>query len=118
MIVDRYRGQSIHYYENALRFLEEGETEKAAEFLWGSVAEALKAVAATRGIVLRSHRDVREYARELAKELNDRSIFDGFKEANSLHADFYEAGLTLDDVKDAWDQSIRPTLETLNELLA
>ena len=117
MVTERFQAQSEHYYENALNFLRQGETQKAAELLWGSIAEALKAVAASRGLRLRNHREIWEYARELARELSDESIFDGFKAAHSLHSDFYEAGLTLDDVKLEWETLIRPTLDKLTSLL-
>jgi hypothetical protein len=117
MTLQRYRSQSEHYYENALRFLQEGEVQKSAELLWGSVAEALKALAASGGRELRSHRDIWEYARELSRERNDESIFDGFRAANSLHSDFYEGGLTLADVTLTWEEKIRPVLLKLVSLL-
>ena len=113
MVTEHFQAQSEHYYENALKFIRQGETQKAAELLWGSIAEALKAVAASRGLRLRNHREIWEYARELARELSDESIFDGFREAYSLHTDFYEAELTVDDVKVAWERRIRPTLQRL-----
>lgn len=117
MVSERFTKQSQHYYDNALAFLRQGEVQKAAEFLWGSVAEALKAIAASRGIPVKNHRAVLNYARELSKELEDPSIFEGCKEANSLHSDFYEAELTLDDVRSAWETGIRPTLAKLHKLL-
>jgi len=118
MVTARFQSQSQHYCDNALKFLEQGDVQKAAEFLWGSIAEALKAIAASGGRQLRSHREIWEYAREVAKELNDESIWFGFKAAHSLHSDFYEAGLTLDDVKLEWEAQIRPTLEKLTSLLS
>ena len=44
-----YKDQSIHYLENVYNSLDAGDAEKAGEFLWGSLAEALKAVAANEG---------------------------------------------------------------------
>jgi len=117
MVVERFKNQSRHYQDNALRFLQEGEVQKASEFFWGSMAQALKAVAASRGMELRSHGLIRQYARELARELGDESIVDGFREADSLHSDFYEAGLTADDVTLAWETRIRPALDSLGRLL-
>jgi hypothetical protein len=118
MAVDRYQGQSDLYYANALRFLREGDAQKAAEFLWGSVAEVIKAIAASRGRRLRSHRDIAGYTRELARELGDDDVWHGYREANALHTDFYEAGLTVRDVRFALDMSIRPTLDRLVGLLS
>jgi hypothetical protein len=116
MVSERFQAQTEHYYENALNFLRQGETQKAAELLWGSIAEALKAVAATRGLRLRNHREIWEYARELARETSDESMFDGFREAHALHTDFYEAELTIDDVRVAWESRIRPTLQKLAKM--
>ena len=96
--VSKFKKQSIHYFENALHFIEADDPEKASEFLWGSVSQALKAVAASRGIELRSHKQVRDYAMEIAKNLRDDSIRHEFNSAQSLHSNFYESGLMLEDV--------------------
>ncbi|MFH0847093.1 MAG: PaREP1 family protein [Chloroflexota bacterium] len=98
--VQKHKQQSLHYFENALRFIEAGDAEKASEFLWGSMTQALKAVAANKDISLKSHESIRKFAYELAfKALQDESIWMGFKDAQSLHSNFYETGLLLDDVK-------------------
>ena len=96
--IEKYKAQSIHYLENAFIFIEAGDSEKASEFLWGSMAEALKAVAASRDIWLKSHRDIRNYAKELAEALQDGSIGHTFDNAQALHSNFYESGLILEDV--------------------
>ncbi len=59
--VARYIANSNQYWDNALLFLRKRETGKASEFLWGSVAEAVKAVAASRGKRLRAHALMRGY---------------------------------------------------------
>jgi len=96
--IKRYETQSVHYFENALKFIEAGDAEKASEFLWGSMSQALKAVAASKDIRLRSHKDIRDYAFELARTLPDDSIRNAFNNAQSLHSNFYESGLMLEDV--------------------
>ena len=96
--IKKYRTQSVHYFENALHFIEAGDAEKASEFLWGSMAQALKAVAASRDIRLKSHKDIRDYAMELARAPQDESIRHAFNNAQSLHSNFYESGLLLEDV--------------------
>lgn len=96
--ITKYRSQSVHYFENALHFIEAGDAEKASEFLWGSITQALKAVAASRNIWLRSHKQIRDYAMELAKALKDDEIRHAFNHAQSLHSNFYESGLMLEDV--------------------
>lgn len=98
MNTEKYKKQSLHYLENAFAALEDGESEKAGEFLWGSMAQALKAVAASKGIELRRHWDITDYARGLAKELEDKALSDAYGHANYLHSNFYEAGLRTEDV--------------------
>jgi len=96
--IEKHVAQSTHYYKNALHFIDVGDAEKASEFLWGSVSQALKAVAASRGIELKSHSRIRGYAMELAKSLQDESIRYAFNSAQQLHSNFYETGLLLEDV--------------------
>jgi len=96
--VEKYQTQSIHYLENAFKFIEAGDAEKASEFLWGSMAEAIKATAASKEIWLKSHKDLRNYAMELSRELRDESIRNTFNHAQSLHSNFYETGLLMEDV--------------------
>ena len=96
--VNKFRTQSIHYFENALHFIDAGDAEKASEFLWGSLSQALKAVAASRDIRIESHKGIRDYAMELARTLGDDSIRYTFISAQSLHSNFYESGLLLEDV--------------------
>lgn len=115
--IERYKTQSIHYLENAFRFIKAGDAEKASEFLWGSMAEALKAVAASKGIWLKSHRDLRNYAIELARQLQDERIRHTFDRAQSLHSNFYETGLLLEDV-DICAQDVRATVAKLLGLIA
>ena len=98
-LLEKYKAQSFHYFENALSSIEANDAEKAGEFLWGSMAQALKAVAASEGRELNTHGEIRNYARELAKRHNDMSIWDVYGIANSLHGNFYEAGLSLEEVQ-------------------
>ena len=94
-----FAGRSRHYFENALSFLRDGEVEKSSELLWGSMAEAVKAVAMVKERAIRSHGELRRYAAELAKELNDEMLYDAFMHANSLHSNFYESHLTAQEVE-------------------
>lgn len=115
--VQRYRGQSLHYLENALHFLSVGDAAKAGEFLWGSLAEALKAVAASRGIRLMAHWEIGDYARRLSAELQDASINAVYAEASHLHSNFYEVELRVQDISPRVDR-IRETVRKVLNLLA
>jgi len=114
----KYKSQAIHYLENVFSFLDAGDAEKAGEFLWGSMAQALKAVAASEGRELNSHWEIGDYARELAKKREDKSIWDAYGHASYFHHGFYEAGLSVEDVRlrlDGIRETIRKLLEHIPE---
>ena len=95
-----YLDQSLKYLENASDALSKSKPEKAGEFLWGSVATALKAlVMAKKGVEVRSHSQFWDIARELTRETGDESFYRSFREANSLHSNFYDSRLSVEDIK-------------------
>lgn len=96
---DKYVSQSLRYLRNASKFIDAGDSEKASEFLWGSMAQALKAVAAIKGLHLKNHRQIWDFAEGLAKDPQNKIIYDAFLHANLLHTNFYEAELELKDVR-------------------
>ncbi|MBM3942314.1 MAG: hypothetical protein FJ316_05225 [SAR202 cluster bacterium] len=111
-----YVARSRHYLENAYISLERNEVEKAGEFLWGSMAQAIKAVAASKGRQLRHQREVGEYLMELSKALRDPGLRDAFRDANSLHQNFYESGLNRAIVLE-YGERIRPAVGRLLRLI-
>ena len=115
-LLEKHKDQSIRYLENAFKFIDVGDAEKASEFLWGSMAQALKAVAAIKGVTLRGHSLLRDYAARLSKDLDDKSIYDYFLHAESLHSNFYESDLELKDVIRIADD-VRATVGKLLSLI-
>ena len=115
--VEKYASQSRHYLGNASKFIDAGDSAKASEFLWGSMAQALKAVAASNEIHLKSHRQMRNYVESLTKELEDKSIHNAFIYANYLHSNFYESELELRDIRRA-AEDIRVAVDKLLRLAA
>lgn len=115
--VDKYARHSLHYLKNASRSIDSGDSVKASEFLWGSMAQALKAVAASKGELLKNHRRIWDCAEGLTKELGDKSIYDAFLHANFLHSNFYESDLELRDVRRIAEE-IRVAVGKLLGLLA
>jgi hypothetical protein len=111
--VRAYRSGAVHYMSNAQEFLVRREFTKTSEFLWGAISQAIKAVAAGQGMELRQHRQLWDYARELARELNDPELFQSFRQANALHSNFYKAGLPAEEVID----SIGPIGTAVGKLL-
>ncbi|MBI4287161.1 MAG: hypothetical protein HY671_01895 [Chloroflexi bacterium] len=112
----KYRRQAIRYIDNAIRSLDAGEAEKAGEFVWGSMAQAIKGAAAARDIRLVSHNQLTEFAMALARDLKDTSISSHFQLANSLHSNFYEPELTVPYVFECLEQ-VRPTIGKLLSLV-
>ncbi|MDP3064276.1 MAG: PaREP1 family protein [Chloroflexota bacterium] len=112
--VQRYAANAHLYFENALEFLQREEAGKAGELLWGSVAEALQAIAAYRGLKLANHRSLRFFANAIAKEHSDSSIAQAFRAAESLHANFYEVDLEPQDIASV----LEPIRELLDKLLS
>jgi len=81
--------------------LEKGDLRQASEKIWGACALAIKAHAlARKGLRLESHRDLWLYKNEMAKELGDwvRAVF---RQADSMHKNFYEGLATREDVEDS-----------------
>jgi len=100
----KYIQQSQRYIKNAQEFLEKGDIDKASEFLWGSTAEAIKALAASRGVALKTHGELWEFMRELATELGNPALYESFRTANYLHSNFYEMELSAHEVLSAAEQ--------------
>ena len=111
-LLEKYKAQSVHYFGNALTSIEAGEAEKAGEFLWGSLAEAIKAVAASKRAELKAHWEIGDYARRLAKEMKDESILNVYRDASYLHSNYYEAGLAMEEVQ-SYVERIRTTVVKL-----
>ncbi len=97
--VKKYAGQSRHYLLNASKFIDAGDSEKASEFLWGSLAEVIKAVALSKGFQLKKHGEIWTYVENLTKELEDKSIYNAFRHAHDLHINFYESDIELRGVR-------------------
>ena len=115
-MIEKYRTQSIHYLQNGFEFIEAGDSEKASEFLWGSMAQALKAVAASKGTRLKKHWEIGDYAEALAKEQGDKAISEVFGHASKLHSNFYEAGLRMEEVR-IYAEDIRKAVGKLLSLI-
>ena len=102
------RGRAREYVEAALSLIEQareelkkGDLSQASEKIWGAAALAIKAHAlARKGLVLESHRDLWVYKNEVARELGDwvRAVF---RQADSMHRNFYEGVATREDVEDS-----------------
>ena len=89
---------SRQYLENGLDALQNGEAGKAGELLWGSVAQAVYAVAVFRNTSVQTHRELKNFVIQLARDLSDQSIEKDFIIAESLHHNFYEVQQEPEDI--------------------
>ena len=89
---------------------------QASEKLWGAAAEAVKTVAAAKGVKLLSHRDLWEFTTKLDKEHPGMDLLNLFHIANSLHTNFYENWLTPEAVKRG-SEAIREFTEKLKKII-
>jgi len=90
--------------------LEKGDLRQASEKIWGACALAIKAHAlARKGRRLESHRELWIYKNDVARELGEwvKAVF---RQADSMHKNFYEGLATREDVEE--------TLEEVKRLVA
>ena len=105
------------YLLNALELARKGELRKASEFLWGAVVLQIKLLAlAVKNLRLATHRDIRLFMRELAKEVGDPELYKSFQLVERLHVNFYDEVLDSEDFNLHLQEAIR-LLKKLEELL-
>ena len=96
--VSTYRNSSAALLEQARIELAAGDTRQASEKGWGAAAQAVKALAESRGWEHRNHAALFRVVSRLAKETDDDDIHRRFHIASSLHVNFYENWLDTDAV--------------------
>lgn len=103
---DKFASMVLHYSHNAAHYVKTEDFQKASEMMWGALSCALKAVAAKNDIIIHSHKQLGEFARDLARTEKNKEIFDCFSKASTLHRNFYESDLDsisvrilIDDVR-------------------
>ena len=99
LAVQNHAVHSTQYIENALLALRNREAGKAGELLWGSVAQALEAVATYNSLAIRSHRDLKNFAIQISRDLDDESLISDFIVAESLHHNFYDVQQEPSDIE-------------------
>lgn len=114
--VEIYFENSNRYWNQAQEHLKRKELAKASELAWGSVAEAIKALAATTGHMVKGHREVRSYIKIVSGQLQDPELYEYFKEVERLHVNFYETHLDEDDIRGALSKA-HVLLSKLRELI-
>ena len=86
----QYRSAAAQLLEQARQELARGDVRQASEKGWGAAAQAVKAVAETRGWRHRSHAALFNTVDRLAQETDSDDINSLFHVASNLHSNFYE----------------------------
>lgn len=93
-----YQSSAAGLLEQARAELAAGDVRQASEKGWGAAAQAVKAVAESRGWEHRNHGALFRVASRLATETDDENIHRWLHTASSLHVNFYENWLDPDAV--------------------
>ena len=78
----------------------DGQQLQASEKLWSAVAHATLAIAQQRGWRYGSHNELIQAARRLSEEQNESTIYDQFRGARRLHANYYHGFLDAPELDD------------------
>jgi len=113
--VKNYLNLNDKYLREGDALLEKGDYVQASEKFWGVAAEVVKAIAANRGVDIRSHGEIHRFITTLSKETNDIELLRCFGLASALHQNFYENWLTPEMVVD-YAEAVKLLVERLKRL--
>lgn len=99
MDLNKYFKLNEKYLKNGEKFLAEGELAQACEKFWGAVAEAIKAIAESRGWEHVKHRHLMETISRLFRETRDEELLRLMASAERLHSNFYENFMSKEEVE-------------------
>ena len=94
----QYRSAAAQLLEQARQELARGDVRQASEKGWGAAAQAVKAVAETRGWEHKTHAALFRAVDRLTTEMGDDKLNALFVAANGLHMNFYENWMPLNTV--------------------
>lgn len=86
----RYVELNNKYLKDAEAALARRDYPQASERLWGAAAQAVKAAAAKRGVIIRSHERLWDFVERLDQEYPEWRLAEKFSIASALHTNFYE----------------------------
>ncbi len=104
------------YLSEGASFLDKGDYVQASEKFWGAAAQMLKALAARKGLELKSHRELWSFIAQLRKETGDEQVSRLWHVANSLHTNFYEAWSPPELIKDA-AEDVKRLIDKIRKLM-
>jgi hypothetical protein len=88
------------YLMEGEKLLKEKDYVQASEKFWGSATQIVKAIAAERGLELRSHDELHSFILKLEKEAGNPDIRRLWQSAGMLHQNFYENWLPPEMVEE------------------
>lgn len=94
------------YRSNADLAIGAAEYRKASELLWGAITQQLKAYAATRNVLIESHRQFFDFVRQLGEEIGDNQIYPEFVALNALHKNFYDEVIPPDIFQSYYNRTV------------
>uniref|UniRef100_A0A7J3X5B5 HEPN domain-containing protein n=1 Tax=Thermofilum pendens TaxID=2269 RepID=A0A7J3X5B5_THEPE len=108
---------SEKYMREAEELLARGDYAQASEKAWGAAAQAVKALAARRGVALRSHGELHREVMRVVEETGDDEVRLLWHSAVSLHQNFYENWLPPEMVERGFED-VKKLVGKLKHLLS
>ncbi|MDJ0269465.1 MAG: PaREP1 family protein [Aigarchaeota archaeon] len=107
---------SEKYLRECEEFLARGDYAQASEKAWGAASQMVKAIAARRGMEIRSHGELHRFVKRLREEFRDEQVSTFWLSAVSLHQNFYENWLPEDMVRDGVE-NVKKLVERLKRVI-
>ena len=76
--IRRYRSQSLRLLDGALSEMRSGRWNRSEDLIWGSLTQAVKGVALSRGDQIEGEEAIKDYASSLGQQYRDRRIREAF----------------------------------------
>jgi hypothetical protein len=111
-----YMRLSEKYLKDGEELLAKGDLVQASEKLRGSAVLMVKAVAASRGVLVSSHGELFSYVRRLGEELGNPELRRLFSVASTLQQNFYENWLSGDVVRE-YAEDVKQLVGELKKLV-
>ncbi len=82
--IRRYRSQSIRLLDGALSEMRSGRWNRSEDLIWGSLTQAVKGVALSRGDQIEGEEAIKDYASRLGQQYRDRRIREAFTQLSNF----------------------------------
>ena len=100
MLATDHIATTKQFLENADREFDSGDVLQASEKLWGAACQVAIAEMHRRDIDPNGHRKIKRFVREFADEVRQPDLYSLFKNAETLHINFYHRFLSDENFLD------------------